>query len=922
MSDAPFSFGNKFWVSLNLKVTRIANPADIPSFKSLRKFLGLFHASQLVCQHFIDIVQDDPDGCGHFVTHPMIRSLDSVHMRFYLGVLAPFRHIRAKKMLLDVQFQAQIFKWNFIGEFLEHKIRNWLRGEQEIDRIHIITAPASNAEHNLNTLVARVSRLMPDELGWIDRTYQGMELIVRATDGQALIVFFDKPDLSIYLIRCQYNFRRGRCLGSYERNQKSLARIRQLMCIYAKLNEEKPLLAVDAKEKLREECCNFNKYNNGATTVDLATDAIWRPAGKRRSPWGVSRGHIMRGTFPMDRSLRHAYQFTKAFEERDKLKVTQFVDSLFEEKMLAWPRDGIAFLNTRLIRSLERMYLVVDVHHLQHLHRIRANEISITIPMFPFPMIRRLPAIDILFAKLGGWLAGTDEIDKFQIGWERTGWPDGTFEPFISTLKLDPALAHIDRTYEGMTLILRASDGQALIAYFEEHDDYFNLISSEYNFRRGRCLGSYQRNALALARISKLMALSMTLAEKSPALADDAKKKLREECINFNKYNENVSERDLLIDSIWRSKAERRCPWGKFGDNVFLDMTYPVDKNLEHAYKFTKLFEETGVLPEVDHFQPVSERWIDRTYQGMELILRATDGQALIVYFDTVDLSIYLLRCDYNFRRGRCLGSYERNGKALARIRQLMCIYAKLNEEKPLLAADAKEKLMEECINFNKYNNGATTVDLLTDSIWRPAGKRRSPWGVYGGHLMGGAYPVLVDKVAVTLKTEMGWIDRTYEGMELILRASDGQALLVFWDDAHGYFYLIRCEYNFRRGRCLGSYERNEESIRKICDLMRISLQLATLRPALAEDAKEKLKEECIRFTEYNKGATTVDLMIDCIWRPKGDRRSPWVLIDGKILHDNFNPMNFAVLHAYRFVRAFGETGVLPEIHQFQPLDR
>ncbi|CAJ0566407.1 unnamed protein product, partial [Mesorhabditis spiculigera] len=74
-----------------------------------------------------------------------------MHMRFYLGVLDPFRHIRAKKMLLDVQFQAQIFKWTIIGEFLEHKIRHWLRGEQEIDRIHIITAPVTHAEHNLST---------------------------------------------------------------------------------------------------------------------------------------------------------------------------------------------------------------------------------------------------------------------------------------------------------------------------------------------------------------------------------------------------------------------------------------------------------------------------------------------------------------------------------------------------------------------------------------------------------------------------------------------------------------------------------------------------------------------------------------------------------------------------------------------------
>ncbi|CAJ0566408.1 unnamed protein product, partial [Mesorhabditis spiculigera] len=70
----------------------------------------------------------------------------------------------------------------------------------------------------------------------------------------------------------------------------------------------------------------------------------------------------------------------------------------------------------------------------------------------------------------------------------------------------------------------------------------------------------------------------------------------------------------------------------------------------------------------------------------MPLILRASDGEALLAYRDDVDDCLYLI------------------------------------------PEDAKEKLREECIEFNQYNKGATKMDLLTDSIWRPEGYRLSPW--------------------------------------------------------------------------------------------------------------------------------------------------------------------------------------------------
>ncbi|CAJ0571978.1 unnamed protein product, partial [Mesorhabditis spiculigera] len=141
-------------------------------------------------------------------------------------------------------------------------------------------------------------------------------------------------------------------------------------------------------------------------------------------------------------------------------------------------------------------------------------------------------------------------------------------------------------------------------------------------------------------------------------------------------------------------------------------MPYPVDKGLRHAYKFTKVFEETRVLPDVEQFKPEPD----------------SEGQALLSYWDQDDSCFYLIRCQYNFRRGRCLGSYERNQKSLEMIRGFMHKLQKQNDQIGENPAETTEKLKEECIKFNEYNKGATQLDLLTDSIWRPKGQRYSPW--------------------------------------------------------------------------------------------------------------------------------------------------------------------------------------------------
>ncbi|CAJ0571598.1 unnamed protein product, partial [Mesorhabditis spiculigera] len=164
----------------------------------------------------------------------------------------------------------------------------------------------------------------------------------------------------------------------------------------------------------------------------------------------------------------------------------------------------------------------------------------------------------------------------------------------------------------------------------------------------------------------------------------------------------------------------------------------------------------------------------------------------------------------------------------------------------------------------------------------------------------------LVDKLGAMMRPELGWIDRTYEGLNLILRASDGQALLVYWDDENGCFYLIPCNYNFRRVAA------SEELI------VLGMLQLWPIPEVEAERIKN-LKLECSQFNAYNKGATQMDLLTDAIWRPKGERHSPWITIGNMIAPDTIYPLDASMRYAYKYTKSFEKTGELPPITGLGP---
>ncbi|CAJ0571059.1 unnamed protein product, partial [Mesorhabditis spiculigera] len=122
---------------------------------------------------------------------------------------------------------------------------------------------------------------------------------------------------------CKTNGGRGRCLGSYQRNQKSLEMIREFMHILQKQHDQIGGNPAETMEKLKEECIKFNEYNKGATQLDLLTDSIWRPKGQRYSPWTMNDEKLfdIRPVYPMDASLRDAYKFTKTFEETGRSAV-------------------------------------------------------------------------------------------------------------------------------------------------------------------------------------------------------------------------------------------------------------------------------------------------------------------------------------------------------------------------------------------------------------------------------------------------------------------------------------------------------------------------------------------------------------------------------------------------------------------------
>ncbi|CAJ0577908.1 unnamed protein product, partial [Mesorhabditis spiculigera] len=198
----------------------------------------------------------------------------------------------------------------------------WIRGMVEIDKIQILIGdlmPEAVHKFRIVDFIEALTIALRDrlDLGWVDRTYEGLNLILRARDGQALVVYWDDVDNALFLLRSEYNFRRGRCFGSYERNAKALSRICELMRKFQIQAERNALHVYETKARLKQECAKFNEYNRDATGLDLMIDAIWRSKAKRVSPWrrfGPEGTILRRPMYPLDVSLGHGYQFAKAFE--------------------------------------------------------------------------------------------------------------------------------------------------------------------------------------------------------------------------------------------------------------------------------------------------------------------------------------------------------------------------------------------------------------------------------------------------------------------------------------------------------------------------------------------------------------------------------------------------------------------------------
>ncbi|CAJ0566401.1 unnamed protein product, partial [Mesorhabditis spiculigera] len=522
----------------------------------------------------------------------------------------------------------------------------------------------------------------------------------------------------------------------------------------------------------------------------------------------------------------------------------------------------------------------------RYLRGVRAKDLLIGITSIePEAEFRRI--FGFLLRRISDWLHGKADIDKIQIcfGEEEAG-AEKLFNSLVDkvAVALTTEIGWIDRTYEGMELILRASDGQALMVFWDEPDGYFYLIRCEYNFRRGRCLGSHQRNEESVRRICRLMSLSTQLRERNAELAENAREKLKNECIKFTEYNKGATTVDLMMDWIWRPKGQRRSPWGLIDDFILHDNVNRVDFAVLHAYRFVRAFGERDHLKPTqfihDNFALEVKKEPEESVEFLESDMVCSlemlhielnvQGQGLIFYWDEKNRSVCLIGCEYNFRRGRCLGSYERNGKALARISALMAKSQLLLKRNPGRAVETKEKLRDECIKFNHYNKGATKMDLMTDAIWRPRSQRRFPWALF------------------------------VKGLHQIFRSP------IYPLDSS-----LNHAYEFTK-----AFE-----TRDVADVSSLSSRLSTQNPKLAADAKEKLKEECIKFNEYNKGATEMDLLVDSIWRPKRQRRSVWGSFNGNVLPTDKYPVDPSIRHAYKFTKAFETTGVLPEIDEFKPAD-
>ncbi|CAJ0571591.1 unnamed protein product, partial [Mesorhabditis spiculigera] len=917
-----------------MKETGITAPKAVTSITQIKEFLEHFRPTKLIYDYLFPDCIDRVAQCERLLQGELFRKLERLHICGFMG---------------------NQYRW--LLHFLLRRISDWLRGEGEIDKLQICV------------VVEKVAVTLTPEMGWIDRTYEGMELILRASDGQALLVFWDDVDGYFYLIRCEYNYRRGRCLGSYQRNEDSLRRIRQLMRLSMELHERNPELAENAREKLKNECIKFNAYNKGATQIDLMTDSIWRPKGERRSLWGIVDGNVRHDSvYLMDSPVLHAFRFAKAFEEREHFKPAELICKNFLRRFVVENHSAARKLvEEELVYPMETLHISFIASALKFLELLRAKDLRITCE----PPTRNASTniLNFLAGKIQNWLCGTIEIDKLQLitAGEKLG--TAAIEKFIDHLArtVEPELGWVDRTYKGMELILRASDGQALIYYWDARKKCLGLFRCEYNFRRGRCLGSYQRNGDSLSRISKLMGISLRLSAQNPELAENAKDKLKDECIKFNAYNKGATTLDLLTDVIWRPKGNPRSLWGTRGNTMAQPEIYPVDLALDHAYKFTKAFEARGALPELDppmvliksrededtrtvftHYLRLflanstvqdflfppwffgGEFWLSLDMKGTQLCCNTAEAtfpqiRQFIEHFRSSALLVNQLFHDDN---SYPLSSLNVSVLAHPMIRSMekLHIFQFFGQVKWLDSVCAKDLYLGLVEVGHSTKMGQQSIfEFLSRKIQRwlrgqdEIDKIQLCTDVHMFATNAIQFEPFLKALPFFISSEVGWVDETYDEMPLILRASDGEALLLYFDGVDRSIYLIRCDYNFRRGRCLGIFERNEKGLQKIRGLMTIASRLSAQNPGLAEDAKEKLKNECIKFNEYNKRATQLDLMTDWIWRPQGQKVSIWRRRDGQLWEQQRFPFDLALRHAYKFSKAVEMRGELPGVEEFMP---
>ncbi|CAJ0571581.1 unnamed protein product, partial [Mesorhabditis spiculigera] len=611
----------------------------------------------------------DREDCATFLLSPAVCSLETLHIQQSFRILPFFGDHGAKDLLVQAYDEPTVVEWEALVWFVLTRIVAWLEERVEIDKIHLLVGGDESCPEEAEVMtqitnqIARLVLRRPDR-GWIDRTYEGLNLVLRTSDGQALVFYWDAADSSLLLLRSEYNFRRGRCFGSFERNAKALAEIRELMRDWQIQIKQNPVRVAETKEKLKLECAKFNDYNRGATTQDLLIDAIWRSTSQRRSPWarcGENNTILRSATYPDQRSIRFTVSTDPEETQTSMLELEQVYNSyglaMYPPLPFKLPRPAVV---------IERLYGI---------HKLTYTDVTIFLRMF-------LANSTVQEVRYPLWWFG----NRF--------W-----------LSLNMKMTHICVS----TAQIDVPELLEFIDHFRPTSFYTNDLFEDSDGYPVPELGRGFLSDPLVCSLEKLHIYSYSgdLCWLYPLRARDIVMGLTD-----RRYTTKLGQQPIF-DFLSRKIRN------------WLSGTEEIDKI--HLCTDLRLFAKDSI-----EFRPffkalpflISSKvgWVDQTYDGMPLILRASDGQALLMFFASGDRSIYLIRCEYNFRRGRCLGSFERNEKALQKIRGLMSIASRLSSQNPELAKDAKEKLREECIKFNKYNEGATELDLLTDSIWRSKG--------------------------------------------------------------------------------------------------------------------------------------------------------------------------------------------------------